>query len=82
MPSRCSICTHPDSRKIIASYFDTWSYRKTASRFRIGYRSLQRHINRCIPFLLERIETVEFEERLKFVALAIIEANKGTQGGG
>jgi hypothetical protein len=82
MSVRCSICTHPESRKIITTYFDSWSYRKTASRFSVGYRSLQRHVNSCIPRLLERIETVEFQERFEFVVLALIEANNGTQNGG
>jgi len=57
----CSICQHPQQADIIIDYAYTKSFRLTALRYRIGYRSLQRHVSRCIYALLEEQEQNEYE---------------------
>lgn len=64
----CSICRHPQQAEILISYADTCSLRKTADSFNAGYRSLQRHLERCIPALMAEQEQKEFEREFKEVA--------------
>lgn len=54
----CSICTHPLQLRITVDYLYSRSYRRTAQRFGVGYRSLHRHINECVAAMF-----AEYEER-------------------
>jgi hypothetical protein len=64
----CSICRHPQAAEMIIDYAYTCSLRVTASRFNVGYRSLQRHIERCVYALMEEAEQQEYEQKLSSVA--------------
>jgi predicted DNA-binding protein YlxM (UPF0122 family) len=56
----CSICRHPRQAEMIIDYAHTCSLRETASRFDVGYRSLQRHIEKCLYALLEEYEQRQY----------------------
>lgn len=60
----CSICRHPRQAEMIIDYADTLSLRATASRYGVGYRSLHRHIERCIYALMEEDEQRRYEQEL------------------
>ena len=60
----CSICRHPQQAEIIVEYAYTSSLRSTAERFGVGYRSLHRHIQRCIYALMEEDEQDEYRKAL------------------
>ena len=45
----CTICPRQDRIEIVIDYLAVGSLRKTAKRFKIGYRSLHRHISKCLP---------------------------------
>ena len=64
----CSICRHPQQAEILISYALTCSLRKTASNFDTGYRSLQRHLERCIPVIMAEQEQKEYEREFAEVA--------------
>ncbi len=58
----CSICRHPRQAEIIIDYAYTSSLRSTAERFEVGYRSLHRHIERCIYALMEEDEQNDYRK--------------------
>jgi len=64
----CSICQHPQQAEMIIDYAYTCSLRETASRFGVGYRSLQRHLERCIRDLMAEQEQKEYEREFAEVA--------------
>lgn len=64
----CSICRHPRQAEMIIDYAETCSLRATARRFGAGYRSLLRHLERCIPVLMAEQEQKEYEQEFKEVA--------------
>jgi hypothetical protein len=64
----CSICRHPRQAEIIIDYAYSCSLRATASRFNVGYRSLQRHLERCIPCLMAEQEQKSYEREFAEVA--------------
>jgi hypothetical protein len=45
----CSICRHPRRNEIEAAFIHRVSYRRIASQFGCGYRSIPRHMFECIP---------------------------------
>jgi hypothetical protein len=53
---------------MIIDYAHTCSLRVTADRFDVGYRSLHRHIERCLYAILEEHEQRECEQELSAVA--------------
>ena len=57
----CSICTHPNQINIVVDYIYTASYRLTAKRYGVGYRSLQRHIDKCIASIFAEREEREYQ---------------------
>lgn len=65
MKVKCSICEHPDGAQIVADYFITESLRRTANRFRVGFRALQRHIKVCVPSICLEGNEREFYEKLE-----------------
>ncbi len=64
----CSICQHPQQAEMIIDYANTCSLRETASRFGVGYRSLQRHLERCIRDLMAEQEQKEYDREFAEVA--------------
>jgi hypothetical protein len=64
MKAQCSICRHPEGAQIVAHYLTTDSLRLTASCFGVGYRSLQRHITRCVLNICIEQNEREFELEL------------------
>ncbi len=65
MKVKCSICIHPGGAQIVADYFITESLRRTAKRFGVGFRALQRHINVCVPAICLEGNDREFYEKLE-----------------
>ncbi len=61
----CSICVHPSQTEILIDYAYTLSLRRTASAYGVGYRSLARHIEYCIPIIMRDYEESLFQSRLK-----------------
>jgi hypothetical protein len=61
----CSICTHLKRAEIILDWAYSGSLRLTASRYRVGYRSLQRHIDLCLASILSEQEQREYEAALE-----------------
>ncbi len=53
---------------MIIDYAYSCSLRATASRFNAGYRSLQRHLERCIPCLMAEQEQKIYEREFAEVA--------------
>jgi hypothetical protein len=45
----CSICKHPQRAAIEAALVQGLSYRHIASQFGVGYKSVQRHRENCMP---------------------------------
>lgn len=64
----CSICRHPQQVEMIIDYAHTLSLRATANNYGVGYRSLHRHIERCIYALMEEDEQQRYEYELKETA--------------
>jgi hypothetical protein len=64
----CSICRHPRQAEMIVDYAFTCSLRVTASRYEVGYRSLHRHIERCIYAIMKEDEQKDYEKRFREVA--------------
>ena len=64
----CSICRHPQQAEMIIDYAYTCSLRATARRFGAGYRSLQRHLGRCIVSLMAEQEQKDYEREFAEVA--------------
>ena len=64
----CSICRHPQQAEMIVDYAFSCSLRVTARRFNAGYRSLQRHLERCILCLMAEQEQKEYEREFAEVA--------------
>ena len=67
----CSICRHPQQAEMIIDYAYSCSLRATASRFNAGYRSLQRHLERCMPLLMAEKEQQGYEREFAEVAALI-----------
>ena len=53
---------------MIIDYAYSCSLRATASRFNAGYRSLQRHLENCLPVLMAEREQQQYERELAEVA--------------
>ena len=64
----CSICRHLQQAEMIIDYAYTCSLRATASNYNAGYRSLQRHLEHCIPVLMAEQEQKEYEREFEEVA--------------
>ena len=64
----CSICQHPQQGEIIIDYAYTSSLRATAEHFGVGYRSLHRHIERCIYALMEEDEQNDYQKAFEETA--------------
>ena len=64
----CSICRHPQQAEMIVDYANSCSLRATASRFNAGYRSLHRHLERCLPVLMAEQEQKQYEREFAEVA--------------
>jgi hypothetical protein len=60
----CSICSHPEHPEMLIDYARTFSYRRTATKFGVGYRSLHRHIKNCLRLILKDADDLIFEMRL------------------
>lgn len=60
----CSICQHPRQAEMIIDYAYTLSLRVTANNYGVGYRSLQRHIKKCIYALMKECEQRRYEQEL------------------
>lgn len=61
----CSICTHPRQIAIVVHYIYSESYRQTAKRFGVGYRSLQRHVDLCLQSIFAEREEREYRAELE-----------------
>jgi hypothetical protein len=64
----CSICQHPQQAEMIIIYAQINSLRATANYFNVGYRSFLRHLDRCIPYIMEEQEKREYERDFKETA--------------
>ena len=64
----CSICRHPQQAEMIIDYAETCSLRETAKRFGAGYRSLQRHLERCVAYVMAEQEQKDYEREFAEVA--------------
>lgn len=64
----CSICQHPQQAEMIIDYANSCSLRATARRFGAGYRSLHRHLGRCIFYLMAEQEQKDYEQEFAEVA--------------
>ena len=53
---------------MIIDYAYSCSLRATASRFNAGYRSLQRHLENCLPVLMAEREQQAYEREFAEVA--------------
>ena len=56
---------------MIVDYAYSCSLRVTASRFNAGYRSLHRHLERCLPVLMAEQEQQQYEREFADVAALI-----------
>ena len=65
MKVKCTICQHQDGAQIVADYFLTDSLRRTARRFGVGFRALQRHLAVCVPLICRDENEREFIEKLE-----------------
>lgn len=61
----CSVCRHPQRAQIGEDWAYTGSLRKTAYKYGIGYRSLQRHLDYCISSICAEIEQSKYEAAFK-----------------
>ncbi len=57
----CTICTNPNKATIVEDWAYTGSLRRTAKRYGVGYRSLQRHIDLCLASILSEKEQQQYE---------------------
>ncbi len=64
----CSICQHPQQPEMIIDYAVTCSLRETANNFGVGYRSLHRHLERCIVALMIEQEAKDYDKDFAEVA--------------
>ena len=64
----CTVCRHLQKAQIVLDWAYTGSLRETARRYGIGYRSLQRHLDLCIPSIMAERERREYEAAFKRVA--------------
>lgn len=58
----CTICRNPKSPEIVEDWAYSGSLRFTAAKYRVGYRSLQRHIDLCLASVLSEKENLEYED--------------------
>ena len=65
MKLKCTICQHQDGAQVVADYFLTDSLRRTARRFGVGFRALQRHLAVCVPLICRGENELEFLENLE-----------------
>jgi hypothetical protein len=72
MPLKCTICKDPRSPEIIGTYIRIGSVRAAAEQFKVGYRSLHRHISECVPRIYLEEEDRLFHEKLRKVSEKII----------
>lgn len=68
MPLKCTICKDPRSPEIVATYISMGSLRDAAEQFRVGYRSLHRHISVCVPRIYLEEEDRIFHAQLKMAS--------------
>jgi hypothetical protein len=64
---KCSICRNPKGAEIVEDYCRSLSLRKTAERYNVGFRSLQRHIDKCLEAILSEEEEQEYQNALRLV---------------
>lgn len=64
----CSICTNVKRAEIVEDWVYSRSLRQTACRYRVGYRSLQRHIDLCIAAILSEQEQRQYEAEIRETA--------------
>jgi hypothetical protein len=58
MPPTCSICKHKDRKAIDSALAKGQPSRPIASKFRVGYKAIQRHLNTCIPKAMAKVRGV------------------------
>lgn len=79
----CSVCTHPEGAEIVEDWVFSQSLRLTAERYGVGYRSLQRHLDQCIPSIMAEYEYKDYRAAFKATAewlrLHFESANKNPQ---
>lgn len=56
----CSICTHKQGAEIVEDWVYSKSLRRTAERYGVGYRSLQRHLDLCVASVMAEREEAEY----------------------
>lgn len=61
----CSICKHPKQAEMIEHYARSGSFRLTAAYYRVGYRSLHRHIDLCVASILAEQEERDYQKAFK-----------------
>ena len=64
----CSICKSGGGAAIVEHWAYSGSLRDTALCFRVGYRSLQRHIDLCLASILSEKENAEYENAFRDTA--------------
>jgi hypothetical protein len=61
---RCSICQNERQAEIVEAYVLHQFLRKVAANYRIGYKSLERHLKQCVPLMFAGYEDKLFEDAL------------------
>lgn len=64
----CTICKSSCRSQVIEDWAYSGSVRATAARYRVGYRSLQRHLDFCLATVLAEEEESDFESAFRLNA--------------
>ena len=60
----CTICRHDDAAAMVEAWGMGESLRKIASRYNVGYRSVQRHLDLCLASIMSEYEEKRFQHAL------------------
>ena len=64
----CKICKHPRHAEMVVDYARTSSYRKVAQMYGVNFKTLQRHISKCVYAVMSEAEEKEYQTILNQVA--------------
>jgi len=61
----CTICSHPKKNEIEKSLIDGVAYRRIASQFKVGDKSVERHAKSCVASKIEKaVEKIELRDAI------------------
>lgn len=64
----CSICALPIRGEIVQDWIRSSSLRRTAQRYGVGYKSLHRHIRKCLAAVMAEQDERHFQEEFANIA--------------